>query len=101
VLANGETRTALLGNIDATGAFKTKHFLTVALAGDDEWLHLARYFDADRDRHGPGWLPAAIRLRVEDVFPLRYDVRHCAAGAKTLWPESWKWNRVSACRARS
>lgn len=80
LLANGETKTALLGNINATDAFKTKHFLTVALEDGNGWFHLARYHDADRDQHGPGWLAAALGLRVEDVFPLEYDVRHLCSG---------------------
>lgn len=80
VLRNGTTVTALPGNVSSTDPRKTRHFLTLAVAHAGRWLHLARYHDLDRDRHGPDWLAASMGLRLDQVFPIAYDLRHVSQG---------------------
>lgn len=79
-LANGVEAPAMLGNIDAQSAERTKQFLSLSIARNGEWRHLARYFDHDRDSHGPVALADFLGLRVQDVFPIRYDIRRFAFG---------------------
>jgi len=41
---------------------------------------MARYFDPDYERRGPGQLAAFLQLPVESVFPIAYDVSSYAQG---------------------
>jgi len=70
----------LLGNIDATSAEKTSHFLSVSVLSGGRWFHLARYHDLDRDERGPEALAAFLGLTVPQVFPLAYDISNCCIG---------------------
>lgn len=73
-LANGRPVWALLGNVDVHDARRTRHFLTISVFAQDEWFHLARYHDVDREEHGPARLAEALELRIDEVFPIRYDI---------------------------
>ena len=80
-LGNGSAVVALLGNLSVTDPRKTRHFLTVSVAHQGNWLHLARYHDLDRDQHGPEWLATCLGLKVGQVFPIAYDLRHLSHGS--------------------
>ena len=82
-LANGSRAWALLGNIDVNNARRTRHFLTVSMLVRDEWFHLARYHDVDHEERGPTQLAKALGLGVDDIFPIRYDIRQWVSGAVT------------------
>lgn len=73
--ANGHGRLALLGNVDLANAKSTRHFLTLSILSNGEWLYLARYFDANYEGHGQLAFAARLGLRVSDIFPIRYDIR--------------------------
>jgi hypothetical protein len=75
-LANGHLPWALLANIDAYNARLTEHFLTIAIERDGAWFHLARYHDLDFATNGPEALASFLGLRVDEVFPITYDLRH-------------------------
>jgi len=79
-LANGFGVRAVLGNIDATSRDRTALFLTLEIHRGGQRFHLARYFDFDRDARGPEALARFLGLRVEEVFPVAYDVTPYAVG---------------------
>lgn len=86
-LANGSRVWILLGNIDITDARRTRHFLTMSVFVRNEWFHLARYHDVDREVRGPAQLAQALALGVEDIFPIRYDIGSClSAPRRTVLP---------------
>ena len=80
-LAAGGREWALLGNVDLRDAHRTRHFLTVSLFARDEWFHLARYHDVDREERSPARLAEALGLPIYEVFPIRYDIGAWATGA--------------------
>jgi hypothetical protein len=74
-LANGECPLALLGNVDLFSREKTTHFLTIGFFGvQGHRFDLARYYDIDASRRSPEGLAAFLNLRLEDVFPIEYDI---------------------------
>jgi hypothetical protein len=73
-LANGTRQRAMLANLDLTNARATQHFLTLSVESGGAWFHLARYHDFDYDVKGPAGLAAFLRLDVDDVFPIAYDL---------------------------
>jgi hypothetical protein len=73
-LASGRGAWAFLGNVDVHDARRTHHFLTVSVLAQDDWFHLARYHDVDREERGPARLAWALGLRINEVFPIRYDI---------------------------
>lgn len=79
-LANGNQVWALIGNVDASNTGSTEHFLTMSVECGGEWFHLARYHDVDRAEHGPEALARCLGLRVDEVFPISYDLRPYVEG---------------------
>lgn len=79
-LANGRRVWATLCNISENDPENTEQFITVSIAHDGGWFHLARYFDIGKTRHGPRALARALNLRITDVFPMSYDIRAIAKG---------------------
>jgi hypothetical protein len=80
LLANGNARWALIGNIDTLNPRLTKHFLTISLEREGKWFTLARYHDADYSQRGPSALADFLGLDASQVFPLSYDISHYAEG---------------------
>jgi hypothetical protein len=80
MLANGQRVWALIGNVDPTNAKLTQHFLTLSVERGGRWFMLARYHDFDYAEKGPEVLADFLRLSVEDVFPVRYDIRQYVKG---------------------
>lgn len=74
-LANGRQVWALLGNVDLDDARRTRQFLTLSTLVNDAWFHLARYHDVDREDRSPLKLADALGLAIDEVFPIRYDIR--------------------------
>ena len=74
-LANGSERWSLIGNVDATNPRFTEHYLTLSLERDGKWFHLARYHDHDYAERGPEALSRFLGLKIDDVFPIAYDLR--------------------------
>jgi hypothetical protein len=79
-LANGTYVWALIGNIDSADARQTGHFLTLSVERDGSWFHLARYHDIHYHRSGPAALAKFLDLRIEEVFPIAYDLRPYSKG---------------------
>jgi hypothetical protein len=73
-LANGSDVWGVLGNVNPNDAYRTEHFLTLSVLKDNEWFTLARYFDFDYAERGPEGLAHFLGLRVDDVFPIYYDI---------------------------
>lgn len=94
VLADSSRNVAIIGNLDATNVELNAHFLTISLlVPDGHWFHLARYHDLNADEHGPAALARALGHPVDQVFPIRYDVRRlmrgndsCTQGSVTAEP---------------
>jgi hypothetical protein len=91
-LANEKEVWALLGNLKPNNPRMTEHFLTISIYRDNRWFHLGRYFDVDYEARGPLALAEFLALRIDDVFPIAYDVRRLAKGdpaalAATIWKE--------------
>jgi hypothetical protein len=76
----GREQVGLLGNIDLADPRVTREFATLSVWDGGGWFHLARYFDLDRDRAGPGQLAELLSLPVANVFPIGYDLSGLAVG---------------------
>ncbi len=83
-LANGGKVWASMGNIDVASRRKTELFLSVSIFRGDRRFHLARYFDVDYAKRGPAGLARFLRLAVDDVFPIAYDLRAYAVGRPSV-----------------
>ena len=79
-LSNGATAWALIGNIELADPRSAEHFLTLRIERDGVWFDLARYFDPDYTERGPAALAEFLRLAVDDVFPIHFDIRYCVTG---------------------
>ena len=82
LLANGSERWALIGNVVPANPMLTRHFLTLTIFDHGKSFALARYHDIDAARQGPAALGRFLRLPVDAVFPISYDLRGCCAGDK-------------------
>jgi hypothetical protein len=76
----GRKEVGLLGNLDLSNPQAAQEFTTLSVWRDGTWFHLARYFDYDRDQHGPAKLAAFLGLSIAEVFPVRYDLSGIAVG---------------------
>jgi hypothetical protein len=84
-LTHGVVVWATLCNIDAANPHSTKHFLTLSVCRSGRWFHLARYFDFDFAERGPQALADFLELRVDQVFPISYDIsRYCIGESGAL-----------------
>lgn len=78
-LANGSSPLAMLGNVDLARPDRTVHFLAISVFGPTgDTFDLARYHDVDASRRSPEALAAFLGLRVEEVFPIEYDISRLA-----------------------
>ncbi|MHB1457633.1 MAG: hypothetical protein ACYC0V_12035 [Armatimonadota bacterium] len=87
-LANNQTVTGMMDNIDLDSIEKTEVFIGVSIAKDGEWFHLARYFDVEYDRYGPERLAEFLGLSIDEVFPVSYDIGSLAVGAERVLKRS-------------
>ena len=74
VLASGVKLFAILTNVDLENVAATSQFLSAQFSLDGERIKLARYFDDDWESKGPRALAARLGLKVEDVFPISFDL---------------------------
>jgi hypothetical protein len=74
-LAGGRLVPALISNVDIDNPRATKQFLTLKVFTGRRSFDLARYHDFDCEERGPHALAALLGLRVDDVFPIEYDLR--------------------------
>lgn len=79
-LANGTQVWAIIGNLDASNPSLTEHFLTLSVERAGSWFGLARYHDFDLAERGPEALARFLDLNIDDVFPIRFDIRRYALG---------------------
>ena len=80
-LANGSRIPILLQNVDLQSPYKTEHLATLtAFNAVGKTFPLARYHDIGIDTYGPDQLAAFLGLRVDDVFPISYDISDVAIG---------------------
>jgi hypothetical protein len=80
-LANHALVWALIGNVDSNDPRRTQQFLVLSVF-QERWFHLARYFDFDFNERGPHGLADFLRLPVNDVFPITYDLRPFSIGER-------------------
>ena len=78
--SNGGAAWAVLENIDSSKAHLNEHFLTLSIWHDGAWFTLSRYFDADYREKGPHSLAECLRLDIDQVFPIAYDLSPYALG---------------------
>lgn len=81
-LANGSEVWGLLGNINTKNERRNKHFATLVVYNGKRSFRLARYHDCDYGQRGPKELAAFLHLDVDDVFPIKYDLRPFANGPR-------------------
>lgn len=72
--SNGQVVRALIGNLDCSNFQLNEHFLTLSILFNGNWFHLARYHDPDCQEHGPEELAKFVGKRVDEVFPIDYDL---------------------------
>jgi hypothetical protein len=82
LLADGSHVWGMLGNVDVANMRLNRHLLTLSLAVPGGWANLARYHDPDAATNGPARLAATLGRSIEDVFPIRYDLRTFAVGIR-------------------
>jgi hypothetical protein len=82
--ANAANHVALLGNVSLDAPDMNPHWVTATVFGaSGRRFPLARYHDVDFDRSGPRGLAQFLGLRIEEIFPIRYDISHLARGAES------------------
>jgi hypothetical protein len=79
-LANGSKVLALIGNVTVNNPRSTRHFLTISFFQPGKRFTLARYHDFDWNERGPSDLANFLGARVEDIFPISYDLSQFATG---------------------
>jgi hypothetical protein len=81
VLASGGRSFALIGNIDVSNPELTEQFLTLSFfRTEGEVFHLSRYHDFAADERGPKQLSTFLRLSLQDVFPISWDISRYSLG---------------------
>lgn len=81
ILANGQERFAILGNVGLADPVSTEHLLCVTVfRPGGERFDLARYHDVDYPRRDAAALATFLGFPVEAVFPMRYDITGLARG---------------------
>jgi hypothetical protein len=79
-LANGSKVWGLLGNVKVANPKLNEHFITLSVERDGTWFTMARYHDIERNEHGPQALAEFLGLRVDEVFPISYDISRFSLG---------------------
>jgi hypothetical protein len=78
--ASGDLFLAQLGNIDLSDPRSTEQFLTISVIRNGQWFTMARYHDIGSDKRGPAALASVLGMRVDDVFPISYDISELCIG---------------------
>jgi hypothetical protein len=81
LLADGSAAFGLLGNISLSSSQQNAHFRTLSLFVRGQEHYLSRYHDFDFEKHGSTALAKALGKKVEQVFPIAYDLSPFAIGA--------------------
>jgi len=76
----GEKVWALIGNVDVNNPLSTKHFLTLSILRRGRWFTMSRYHDFDYNELGPEALATFCGQRIQDVFPIAYDISAASHG---------------------
>ncbi|MEY2493786.1 MAG: hypothetical protein QOJ45_278 [Verrucomicrobiota bacterium] len=79
-LANGASFWATVSNVDERNPRLTQHFLTVSVFRNGKWFTMARYHDFDSTERGPEALASFLGLRVDEVFPMSYNISQFCVG---------------------
>lgn len=79
-LHNGTKVIGILGNVSVESRQRTQHFLTLSIVTASKRFVMARYHDHDWKGRGPDQLAEFLGLRVEDVFPISYNLTSIAVG---------------------
>ncbi len=80
-LANGDRVPIILQNVDLQSPFKTEHLVSITMFNKKgKAFPLARYHDIALDAYGPEQLAAFMRLSVDEIFPIEYDISELAIG---------------------
>ena len=66
---------ALLQNFSLSGSAVNDHFLNLTFDIKGSWFVLARYHDPWIESHGPQKLAQLLDRSLEQVFPIRFDLR--------------------------
>lgn len=82
--ANDADVLGLLGNFDVKNAKLTKHFLTLSIWNNGKWYCLPRYHDFDYSERGPAELAALLKLSVDEIFPISFDIRRFSKGNEAV-----------------
>jgi hypothetical protein len=77
-LANGSKLWAGLGNIFLESPRRTKQALVASFYIGGEWIPLSREMNVEM--YGPEALARRLGLKVEDMFPIAYDVSASCVG---------------------
>ncbi|MCK6473127.1 MAG: hypothetical protein L6R28_15390 [Planctomycetes bacterium] len=75
-LSDGSRLWALIGNVDPQSQKSTDEFVTLSFFLGRTKFHLSRYFDADVARFGPDQLANALSKKLDEIFPIRWDMSH-------------------------
>src|SRR5260370_4825795 len=79
-LANGNYISAMIGNVDVGDPRATEHFLTLSVERGGKWFTLSRYHDFDYANNGPEALGRFLRVPIDAVFPIHYDITKLVIG---------------------
>jgi hypothetical protein len=79
-LANGQKVWALIGNVDASNPQLTEHFILLTIFWNDKRFTLSRYHDHDYAKYNPDALAHFLEMKVDDVFPITYDLSGVSKG---------------------
>ena len=81
--SNGRKNWAIIGNVDSSNSGLTEHFITISLECNGRWFTLARYHDIDYPQNGIDALATLVKMPVDEIFPITYDISPYAIGEKS------------------
>jgi len=80
-LADGSRLFGQMRNLSLHDEEKNRHFLSIGVFVHGVLERLALYHEAWYDEQDPGAFAAKLAKRIEDVFPISYDVSSLATGS--------------------
>lgn len=82
-LADGSEFAAVLGNVDLQHPRRHAQFVEIKIENEGKWFFLPRYHDENWDAEGPEALARFLERRIDQVFPISYDIAPFASGVES------------------
>ena len=84
-LANKHKLFGSIANVSLENQRLNQHFISISILKNEDWFHLARYFDFDYNERNPNALAKFLNIPIDDIFPLSIDIsKYCVSDQVSL-----------------